>query len=182
MVTYGAKRCRDCLKFKVRASFHRSPKARDGLHSYCIGCNKARGAAWFQRNKARRQAAAKAWSANNPGRCAAYSARWAAANPEYGVLKSARRRAAKRGARHAAVTKAMLAGKLEAFKGLCAYCPAPFEHWDHVFPLARGGAHEIENLVPACARCNMSKGAKTLHEWGRDACLDTFSHLHFWVA
>ncbi len=29
-----------------------------------------------------------------------------------------------------------------------------------VIPLARGGTHDIDNLVPACASCNSSKGAK----------------------
>lgn len=33
-------------------------------------------------------------------------------------------------------------------------------HLDHVIPLARGGAHTLENLRVACATCNLSKGAR----------------------
>ena len=33
---------------------------------------------------------------------------------------------------------------------------------DHVDPLALGGPHTTENLVPACMRCNRSKGARRL--------------------
>jgi len=33
---------------------------------------------------------------------------------------------------------------------------------DHVLPIAAGGAHSIENLVPACAHCNATKNAKIL--------------------
>jgi 5-methylcytosine-specific restriction endonuclease McrA len=42
----------------------------------------------------------------------------------------------------------------------CVYCGGPAEHIDHVVPLARGGAHAIGNLLPACAECNKSKGAR----------------------
>lgn len=41
----------------------------------------------------------------------------------------------------------------------CVYCDGPYEHADHVVPLALGGAHSIENLVPSCADCNLAKGA-----------------------
>jgi 5-methylcytosine-specific restriction endonuclease McrA len=38
-------------------------------------------------------------------------------------------------------------------------------HLDHVEPLSKGGADVESNIVPACAPCNLSKGAKTLAEW-----------------
>jgi 5-methylcytosine-specific restriction endonuclease McrA len=49
----------------------------------------------------------------------------------------------------------------------CAYCnnkPAGLQ-MDHVFPLSRGGQHSIGNVLPACPRCNLSKGARLLVEW-----------------
>lgn len=54
--------------------------------------------------------------------------------------------------------------------GHCWYCDKalnPFRdlHIDHVVPRARGGLDTIDNLVPACATCNLSKGAKSLDEW-----------------
>jgi 5-methylcytosine-specific restriction endonuclease McrA len=44
---------------------------------------------------------------------------------------------------------------------LCVYCsvPTPGVELDHVIPLARGGKHEVSNLVPACKRHNLQKGA-----------------------
>jgi 5-methylcytosine-specific restriction endonuclease McrA len=47
----------------------------------------------------------------------------------------------------------------------CAYCSALATHLDHVHPLSKGGADVEHNIVPACATCNLSKGAKTLAEW-----------------
>ena len=48
----------------------------------------------------------------------------------------------------------------------CRYCSAPADHLDHVFPLALGGAPELDNLVCACRRCGHKKGAKTLAQSG----------------
>ena len=31
--------------------------------------------------------------------------------------------------------------------------------WDHVQPLAKGGAHTVDNLRPACNPCNVRKNA-----------------------
>jgi hypothetical protein len=49
--------------------------------------------------------------------------------------------------------------------GPCVYCGAPAEHVDHVRPLARGGPEHPDNLVPACADCNLGKGSRLLTEW-----------------
>lgn len=55
---------------------------------------------------------------------------------------------------------------VEQYEGLCAYCKeAPAESRDHVVPIAAGGTNDIENILPACLRCNKSKGAKALEEW-----------------
>ncbi len=50
---------------------------------------------------------------------------------------------------------------------LCAYCgkPTTNPHCDHVIPVSRGGTNDADNLVTACARCNLSKGNKRLGEW-----------------
>ena len=36
---------------------------------------------------------------------------------------------------------------------------------EHVLPISRGGSHTWENTRLCCARCNSSKGARTLDEW-----------------
>ena len=50
--------------------------------------------------------------------------------------------------------------------GRCAYCSGPAETIDHVVPRSRGGRHDWDNVVAACARCNHSKGDKTPAELG----------------
>jgi 5-methylcytosine-specific restriction endonuclease McrA len=54
---------------------------------------------------------------------------------------------------------------LSRYRGRCAYCAVrPFEHWDHVIPIIRGGRHTIGNLLPACKPCNLRKGTRLLIE------------------
>lgn len=52
----------------------------------------------------------------------------------------------------------------------CSYCNKPLsteasKTIDHVVPLDKSGQHVMENLAVACKQCNLSKGAKLLHEW-----------------
>ncbi len=52
----------------------------------------------------------------------------------------------------------------------CAYCGAAASEWDHLRPLVinkkpTGYISEIHNLVPACGKCNQSKGNKPWHNW-----------------
>ncbi len=50
---------------------------------------------------------------------------------------------------------------------VCRYCfdeTGPFQI-DHIFPKAKGGSDDPENLAVACSSCNLSKRDKTLGEW-----------------
>jgi 5-methylcytosine-specific restriction endonuclease McrA len=52
----------------------------------------------------------------------------------------------------------------------CYYCSAKLGrvfHADHIVPLSRGGSSDISNIVITCPTCNMQKGSKLPHEWGR---------------
>ena len=47
----------------------------------------------------------------------------------------------------------------------CQYCTKDTElTFDHVIPRSRGGRTTWENIVTACARCNLAKGGRTPHE------------------
>jgi len=49
----------------------------------------------------------------------------------------------------------------------CQYCGAKGElTFDHVVPRARGGITSWENVVAACAKCNLKKGSKSLKQVG----------------
>jgi len=42
----------------------------------------------------------------------------------------------------------------------CVYCGSPWEHLEHFVPLAKGGGHTVNNVLPSCAPCNISKANK----------------------
>ncbi|WP_206427502.1 HNH endonuclease [Leucobacter chromiireducens] len=52
----------------------------------------------------------------------------------------------------------------------CSYCGGTSTEWDHLRPLVvnqrpTGFISEIQNLVPACGKCNQSKGNKPWKAW-----------------
>ena len=56
------------------------------------------------------------------------------------------------------------------FGGACAYCggtPRRNQRLtrDHLEPVSNGGTTTQDNIVPACASCNSSKGAEDFKEW-----------------
>lgn len=93
--------------------------------------------------------------------------KWAKANPEKALAKSARHYARKLNAPGSGITGEQWKVIIESTNGICTYC----KQWhkkltlDHVIPLAKGGAHDSNNAVPACKSCNSSKGKKLLSEW-----------------
>ena len=52
----------------------------------------------------------------------------------------------------------------------CVYCGDISTEWDHLNPLVKdkkptGYVSELANLVPACGKCNQSKGNKNWRSW-----------------
>lgn len=48
--------------------------------------------------------------------------------------------------------------------GYCGNADGPF-HLDHIVPHSVGGELCEENLITACPRCNLAKGARTPEQW-----------------
>lgn len=71
-----------------------------------------------------------------------------------------------------AITMRQWLEKLEYFGNCCAYCLESVEtqrdrqlFLEHVTPERHGGRCIMENIVPACRRCNALKADKTLLQW-----------------
>jgi len=95
--------------------------------------------------------------------------RWRERHPD--LVKAIKRRTAQRrwarmkGAIGDA-TKQQLDARWLLWAGLCWMCGKAANEWDHVKPLARGGAHLPCNLRPACGTCNRVKQDKWPFEAG----------------
>lgn len=105
------------------------------------------------------------WKKNNPDKVRKYREK----NKELYRECSRRRRARKSEATIQVFTIEELDGRMSVFGYKCAYCRGAFDHIDHVISLSRGGPHCLSNLRPACEACNLSKHAKKLSEWLREA-------------
>ena len=88
------------------------------------------------------------------------------------------------------LTKAQREQLKNKFGGHCAYCGDQLGdkwHADHLAPIYRGhdenkryehrGKDEIENLMPACVSCNLSKSVWSLEMW-RDELKTKVERLH----
>lgn len=157
------KGCTKCGEFLPKESFYEDRSHRDGLYSWCKPCFNAHTRAnvdkqaRVERNRHRyrtepayaegRRARHRDWSRRNPERCREHTNK---------------RRALKLQSMTEPVDYMAI---LEEHGMICHICTIEIEslselHFDHVIPLSKGGAHSHENIKPAHAFCNLSKGAK----------------------
>lgn len=83
-------------------------------------------------------------------------------NPEVSFRHTQKRRAQKRQTQIEVITRQQWEFMKSIYGYRCIYCGKKTValQQDHIIPLARGGTHTIENIVPACGPCNAKKGVK----------------------
>ena len=167
--------CRQCLKddYAARRTLIRSRAKRDYYANHAkVRAQKQRRyhetnqkesiRLWRAANKERARATAKRSRANRREHETARGRKWRRANPERRRLYNAQRRAKKNGA-NGTHTLADWRGTLARFSHKCVYCGSDNQlTQDHIVPLSKGGTHTADNIVPACQRCNSSKGDKMI--------------------
>lgn len=86
----------------------------------------------------------------------------------YNRSKSRRRKAQQRGSTALMLSPDQLWRRWVQFSHTCAYCGVGGDlHVEHVIPISKGGEHHLGNIVPACQRCNFSKGKADAEQWYR---------------
>jgi 5-methylcytosine-specific restriction endonuclease McrA len=109
---------------------------------------------WREDNRERLRESSKSWRKANPEKASAIRRNYLAR----------RRDNIARGHVDTAEIEKILAKKI------CVYCGKQGSvQIDHIDPLARGGEHELSNLIPACAECNRRKSARPVDEWLMEA-------------
>lgn len=67
------------------------------------------------------------------------------------------------------LTKVERQAVYDKMDGYCAYCGTPITiksmQADHVVPLKKGGADEVNNMFPACRSCNHYKSTLTVEQF-----------------
>lgn len=86
----------------------------------------------------------------------------------YHRSKSRRRKAQQRGSTALMLSTDQLWRRWVQFGHKCAYCGTGGDlQVEHVIPISKGGEHHLGNIVPACQRCNFSKGRANAEQWYR---------------
>jgi 5-methylcytosine-specific restriction endonuclease McrA len=129
---------------------------------------KAYDADYFKKNFARISLRSKRYHERTSERRLECSRDWAARNKDkvrsIKAAYKARRRQQEQGGDSTATIHAW---EKQAAK-VCHWCGVKCHklyHIDHYVPLAKGGKHEVRNLVIACRKCNLRKSARDPYEF-----------------
>lgn len=105
------------------------------------------------------------WHEENKDRSRELNKRWRDENPDARRAKCARQRAARQSAPQGD-PREIAQREAELREEPCVACGSTNNITiDHILPISRGGAHDVDNLQALCGSCNSSKGAKTMEEW-----------------
>jgi 5-methylcytosine-specific restriction endonuclease McrA len=120
---------------------------------------------WRQRHPAEHAAASRSYYERHKKELATYFATYRREHRDVRQAIDARRRARQLNADGTYGTVEWIE-VLQRWNWRCAYCGAtgPLQP-DHRVPLARGGTNSIQNILPACGRCNRRKYLMTEAEF-----------------
>jgi 5-methylcytosine-specific restriction endonuclease McrA len=167
------KTCTKCKKEKGFSDFYRDKSHGDGLCCWCKSCNvtndrirraknptkrKTTEKIWYLANREARIARAIRWGRENRERRNAITKKWKMANLDKVRDQTVRRRAKKRNAYVASVSRQEIFAR---DGGKCHICKKKVNpkkwHLDHIIPFAKDGTHEPKNVAVAHPKCNMQK-------------------------
>jgi 5-methylcytosine-specific restriction endonuclease McrA len=174
----GTKVCTKCGGEFPRTAeyFQVNRKCRDGLGSWCRSCHKratqksrdndpnylakarARMQTVYAANPEAVKGRARQWREEHPDEVRQRDRRYRQENRPRARQQERDRRARERAAEGEHTTEEWTA-LCHAYDNRCLRCgdEGPLTV-DHIVPLTRGGTHNLANLQPLCARCNVSKG------------------------
>ena len=114
-------------------------------------------------NKAKVNKITGAWREKNKEKSAQQGRSWSKRNKDKANAKTHARRARKINAPGNGVSAEQENQLKKDYCGICPYCgKAKKLELEHIIPLYKGGAHDVENVTVACKSCNSEKGAKSL--------------------
>lgn len=155
--------CRVCKQSKNIQNFSRDKRAKNGHTSICKQCDNNKAKKYYDENNESRKEYRRRYREQNLEKVSKAVKDWYTKHPEK-IDEYAKKR----------IQRKLQNGLFEISKkelkrlysSKCFYCgSSEFIQTDHIIPLSKGGRHSIGNLIPACRKCNSSKGSKFLMEW-----------------
>lgn len=179
--------CARCNLAKAVDLFGKDKSKKDGKLIYCKQCHKARMDAVREIKRARDREEYKKYREERLAKVKAYNSTHKEEKKQYdqvygpGYRKKTQQIRNIRTMNYRArrlkltdppgwrITAEWWDGQLLSYEGRCAYQHCTSEKKltiEHVMPMARGGRHSADNIVPACTACNYSKRDRTIEEMG----------------
>lgn len=145
--------CTWCKESKELTEFGKQSSQKDGIHSWCKVCVRAKAQAYRDKNP---DYVKKHNDKRDPQAMRDSAKAWRAANPDaVKAMKASRRGLGK-------FPKNVWPYLIETFGAVCLKCGATESlTLDHVVPVALGGENTIENAQILCHSCNASKGHRS---------------------
>jgi 5-methylcytosine-specific restriction endonuclease McrA len=135
----------------------------------------AKARAWHEKNREERASYGKArylqlwedpaWRADNVARAKAWMVDHRDKYRENMRRAKVRRKGRLSGSIIEEFSQAQLDKRIRLLGSQCVYCGGPFQHLDHLVPVAAGGRHALWNLAPSCRACNTSKADSDPLTW-----------------
>lgn len=145
-ISEGQKHCYKCRTWQPLDGFHIDRSRRDVHAACCIACKKAP------------PRPAPVW-----GSPAEYERHHYATDEAYRFRRKQHAHSRQRNV--SPLPKEAADFLLDYFDNTCAYCGGPFQAWDHIIPVVKGGQTTPGNIVPSCTSCNSSKKDRDVLVW-----------------
>lgn len=130
---------------------------------------KERAKVYYEKNKDKINESARKYRLKNKEKLSKYYKKYCQENPDYSNEKWHKRRALIRNSKVGRMPKGYRKIIFNNTNGKCWWCGKQLDesdwHLDHLIPLKKGGSHTMDNLVPSCPACNLSKNDKLPHEF-----------------
>lgn len=168
------KPCTQCGVIKPRSGFYAFKSDRHAhVSAACRECLKERSRAYSRAHPEANRARATEWQRRYPKRTNRKQRDWLARNPEQKLkkLESGHRRRVRESQQATGIVDFEAILRRDGLR--CYFCGRKVKredvHFDHVWPISRGGPHEEWNIAVTHSRCNLKKGAKPLAHFPRFA-------------
>jgi len=165
------KTCRNCKLEKPITDFHKHSSYKDGHRSQCAECCTQKAREKYKISPEEEKQRTKQYRLEHlekyKARAVEYNKVYWQENRPLANHHHQLRRARKLQASTGTVTKEFVTNLYETT--VCHWCKSYTEPelrtMDHIVPLAKGGLHDISNLVMACRACNFSKNDSLVADW-----------------
>lgn len=161
----GLKTCSRCTTELPVSEFYRNRAQSDGLDNLCKVCGRAARSVSKRKHPETVRAYCKRWRERHPVQDRARQSKWTKQNALHVSVYNEQVRQKMKKAPGRGVTLVQWKDVLTVWGSRCAYCGVETTAMDHFVPISRGGAHDVNNVMPACKSCNSAKKNREPLAW-----------------